>query len=94
MELSSRYQVDDEVTFQKLEDSTVLVHLTTGRIHHTNATGSRIWELLQAGQSLAEILKTLETEFDAAPGGLRADLEGFVEQLSKENMIRLLVEGA
>ena len=87
MNLSDHYQVDSEVTFQKLEDATVLVHLTTGRIHHTNATGSRVWELLEAGRSVGEILETLQTEFEASGEQLQAEVGQFLEQLSTENMI-------
>ena len=94
MDLSCRYQVDSEVTFQKLEEATVLVHLTTGRIHHTNATGSRIWELLEAGKSVGEILTTLEGEFDIAPAQLQAELDTFIQQLSSEKMVRPAGQGA
>jgi len=91
---SSRYQADGEVSFQKLEDSTVIVHLGTGRIHHTNATGSRIWELLEQGRSLGEIVETLEKEFQAPAEQLQRETEGFVENLSAEKMIHLVGEGS
>lgn len=94
MDLSQRYQTEGEVAFQKLGEETVLVHLTTGRIHHTNITGSRIWELLEAGQSLGEIVATLRDEFDAPPGQLESEVEKFVEQLSGEKMVKLRGETA
>ncbi len=89
MDLFRHYQVDNEVTFQKLEEATVLVHLATGRIHHTNATGSRIWELLEEGRSVGEILRILENEFDASPDRLAGEVEQFLEQLSAEQMIHV-----
>ena len=84
------YAVDPEVTFQKLGEETVLVHLTTGKIHHTNETGSRVWELLKTGQPLDEILRLLGDEFDTPPEALESDVAGFVEQLEKGKMIRPL----
>ena len=87
MDLSNRYETDSEVSFQKLEDATVIVHLGTGRIHHTNVTGSRIWELIEEGRSLAEILGVLQVEFEAPPQQLQQEMLGFVEQLSAEKMI-------
>ena len=87
MEHSTRYQVDAEATFQRLGDETVIVHLGTGRIHHTNATGSRIWELLESGRSVAEIRDALLREFDVPPAQLQQELESFLQQLSTENMI-------
>ncbi len=88
MDFSSRYQTDSEVTFQKLDDATVIVHLGTGRIHHTNATGSRIWELLDAGRPLGEIVATLESEFEAPPEQLQREVADFIDKLSEERMIR------
>jgi hypothetical protein len=87
MDLSSRYRTDSEVSFQKLENATVIVHLGTGRIHHTNATGSRIWELIDEGRSLAEVVETLAAEFAVPPEQLRRDVEEFVGRLSSEKMI-------
>jgi hypothetical protein len=88
MDLSVRYQPNDDVTFQRLEDTTVIVHLGTGRIHHTNVTGSRIWELLAEGRSLEEMLPPLADEFEAPPERLRSDLESFIRTLLEANMIR------
>lgn len=87
MDDSRHYLTDPEVTFQKLGDETIIVHLGTGRIHHTNATGSRIWELLDSGRSLAEIREALFAEFAVPPDQLQRELETFVEQLSAEKMI-------
>ncbi len=87
MDSTTRYQCDADVTFQKLEDATVIVHLGTGRIHHTNATGSRIWELLNEGRSVAEVLAVLGAEFDAPAEELQQELADFVGLLAGENMI-------
>lgn len=92
MDESSRYRPDDEVTFQKLGEETVIVHLGTGRIHHTNSTGSRIWELIENGRSLGEIRETLLEEFDASPGQLCQELDGFIAQLAAERMIHAVAE--
>lgn len=87
MNFEMRYRTDGDVTFQRLEDATVLVHLGSGRIHHTNVTGSRIWELLDAGRSPEEILAMLAAEFDAPQEQMRKEVADFVQQLEQEKMI-------
>lgn len=82
-----RYNVHDDVTFQKLDDETVVVHLGTGKIHHTNPTGSRVWELLQQGRSLGQILQTLQSEFDTIPADLERDVAEFLELLERESVV-------
>ncbi len=85
---TSRYRVDELVSRQKLEDATVLVHLGTGHIHHTNKTGTRIWELLEQGHSVAEILEMLGREFDVPPDRLRNEVQKFIDQLAAGKMIQ------
>ncbi len=94
MDFSRPFQIDAEVSFQKLDDATVIVHLGTGRIHHTNTTGSRIWELIEQGRSPGEIVGRLESEFDAPPELLRQEVEAFLEQLAAEKMIHQSEAGA
>jgi len=94
VDFTRRYQADAEVTFQRLEDATVLVHLGSGRIHHTNLTGSRIWELLEAGKSLDEALQILGAEFDAPIEQIRKEVAEFVELLEGEKMIAPIADPA
>jgi len=85
---TTKYVVDPEVTFQELGDETVLVHLGTGKIHHTNATGGRVWELLQEGLGTEEILDRLDGEFESANEKLRLDVEEFIQRLAAEKIIQ------
>ncbi len=83
-----KYVVDPEVTFQELGDEPVLVHLSSGKIHHTNATGGRVWELLHEGLGTEEILERLAGEFESTSDKLRADVEAFIQRLSTERIIQ------
>jgi hypothetical protein len=89
-----RYNVHDDVTFQKLDDETVVVHLGTGKIHHTNPAGSRVWELLQEGRSLGEMMETLQAEFEASPLDMERDVAEFLEVLERENVVEIAGPGA
>lgn len=94
MNPSVRFSVHHDVTFQRLDDETVVVHLGNGKIHHTNPTGSRVWELLQDGRSLGEMIQTLESEFDATPAELERDVAEFLEALERENVVESSGPGA
>jgi hypothetical protein len=49
--------------------------------------GTRIWQLLNAHQTLRRTLEALEKEFDAPPEQLSADLTEFVGQLHTRGLV-------
>lgn len=86
------YKVDPDVISEKLGEEVVLVHLETGRIHHTNETGSRIWELLQEGRSLREMVEILRVEYSTSSEAIASDIREFIKSLRRENMIEMASE--
>jgi hypothetical protein len=64
-----------------------VVNLRTNRIFELNATGMRAWELMDDGRTRAELERQLETEFDAAPGRVRMELEQLIAQLAREGLV-------
>jgi hypothetical protein len=71
-----------DVVTQRLGDKGILVDLRTGAIYELNATGFRIWESLQSGVPLVEIVRLLETEFSAPASEIQADVDGLIARLA------------
>lgn len=88
------YRIDPDVVSEKLGGEIVLVQLETGKIHHTNETGSRVWELLQQGRSVDEILNILHGEYPASPTVVSRDVREFLDSLGREKMIEPVAETA
>jgi hypothetical protein len=76
-----------DVIARDMGGGSVLVHLGTNRIYETNATGARVWELVQEGRSRNEILAQLEAEFEVGEETLAKELDELLEQLSSEGLI-------
>ena len=49
-----------EVIAKRLDQTTVLVDISTGRIFELNETGTRIWELLGQGLNMEQIVQHLQ----------------------------------
>lgn len=64
------------------------MHLGTSEIFSLNATGSRLWELLQSRDSWTQIETTLKEEFDVGPGDLRASISDLVTSLAAAGLVR------
>jgi hypothetical protein len=88
-ESASELKPHDEVVHQRLEDSTVLVHLRTNRIYALNTTGTRFWELMAEGHSRQEIRDRLLAEFDVSEDDLDQEIDRLVSELLSEGLATL-----
>jgi Coenzyme PQQ synthesis protein D (PqqD) len=82
-----------DVVAQRFEDSLVLVHLRTNRIHEFNRTGARFWELLEEGGDRAGIEERLSAEFDVPKTQLSRELDELVERLAAEDLVQVSEDG-
>src|SRR3954468_18362350 len=58
---------NDDVIVRRMGETAVLVHLSTNQIYELNETGTRIWELLEQGDSSTKITDQLCAEFMVSP---------------------------
>jgi hypothetical protein len=75
------------VVARTVGEQAVLVHLQTNRIYELNATGSRIWELVEAGADDAEVMQRLGAEFAVSPEVAQRDFEALVADLVREGLL-------
>ena len=76
-----------DVFSRRLNDETVIAHLGTNRIYTLNATGARLWELLEEGHDRETIEQKMCAEFDVTPRELAAEVERVLESLRAEGLV-------
>jgi len=81
-----------EVVGRRVEGEIVLVHLITNQIYNLNASGSRLWELLESTMSLSDCVRALLLEYEVAPEVLERDVADLVAELARLEL--LIVEAA
>jgi hypothetical protein len=67
--------------------SAVLVHLESNRIFELNATGARVWSLLEQGVPRDEILTRLQQEFQVSSDDVAATVDDLLASLEREHLI-------
>jgi Coenzyme PQQ synthesis protein D (PqqD) len=77
----------DDVVYRELNGEVVLVHLGTDEIYALNETGSRLWELLTAGQDRVAIRAQLLEEFDVEPAILDAEIDALLVELADAGLV-------
>ena len=77
-----------DVLSRTLDGEAVLLDLASGRYFGLNEVGTRVWELLGAGKSIAEIREVLLAEFDVPPDVLERDVSELLDALRSRGLVR------
>ena len=63
--------------------------MQSGGYFGLNEVASRIWGLIQARNSIGQILSALIQEYEAPQEALRDDLQQFITELDSRSLIRI-----
>jgi hypothetical protein len=76
-----------DVSWRRLDDEVVIVHLRTNQIYRLNRTAARFWELIAQGADRATAERVLSEEFDVEDDELRRATRSLVTELSNEGLL-------
>jgi Coenzyme PQQ synthesis protein D (PqqD) len=84
------FHFSSDITWNRLDDETVLLNLENGRYYTLNRTGSIIWDLISEGLMLEQLVDRICDRFEVAEQVARDDLLVLVGELHRESLIKLL----
>lgn len=87
MKLSDKIKVKDEVLARDVGDETVMLDLAKGAYFGLDPVGARIWQLLVAGRTLAEICDVMMDEYDVPRETLERDVLTLADELAAKGLI-------
>ena len=87
--MTGRVTVPDHVIVRQLGDESVMLDMASGYYFGLDPVGARIWQLLSATSSLAEIVERLAQEYDVTPEQANSDLVRFVEELKANGLLNV-----
>jgi hypothetical protein len=70
-----------------MNGSAVLVHLDTNRIYELNATGARVWALLEQGLDREAIISRLREQFGVEDAEIESAVDELLAKLASEGLI-------
>ena len=76
-----------DVSWRRLGDEVVIVHLKTNQIYRLNRTAARFWELIAEGNDRAAAERVLAAEFDVGDAELRHETTSLVNEFSNEGLL-------
>jgi hypothetical protein len=77
----------DHTVYRELDGEAVILNLDAATYFGLDATGTRIWQLIEAHGRLDAVLAALADEYDASTDTLRADLFRLASQLVDKHLL-------
>lgn len=84
--------VPEHTTHEKMDDTTVILNVQTGRIFQLNDVGTRMWDILlmnEAAAGLEPVMTMLLDEYDVSRDSLWDELAKFLHELEQKGLIEL-----
>lgn len=78
---------NNDILANAIGSETVMMSIEQGRYYGTNNTGSYIWKLLETPLSFGELCDRLANDFNISKDQCVREVEPFLAELSKENII-------
>ena len=91
----TKYPLKSQHTASRIiEGEAVIVIPQEGLARILNQVGSRIWELMDGGRTVADIVEIISREFEVSPEEAREDILDFLRELENKKMVLISDEPA
>ena len=88
MELDSAFApADSRVAAKVLDGELIVINLDTGYYYASTGTGVAIWQQIETGASLRQVVDALVSRYDVAADRAERDARAFVEKLALETLL-------
>jgi hypothetical protein len=85
---ATTFRRDQTLPFQRVSEELIVVDPKTRNVHLFNETAGRIWELLERGASIDDLVEALGDEYEGvSEETLRAEVQAFVADLGGKGLL-------
>jgi hypothetical protein len=85
---------DEEVASKVIDGEAIIINLANGIYYSMDKVGALVWERLQAGDSLEEVITAVTGRYDIAREQAERNVRELAQELSQENLIVAYENGA
>jgi len=84
---AAKVRIVEDVVYRELEGEMVLLNLRTGVYFGLDPVGTRVWQLLQEGCTVAQVCERLADEYDVTAALAGQDVRAFVTALRDNALV-------
>jgi hypothetical protein len=89
MNSESVLNIPTQVMARQVGDETVILDLASGLYFGLDEVGTRVWEMIGDGASIARICEQLGREYEVAPDVLARDVNSLLGELRSRGLVTL-----
>jgi hypothetical protein len=94
IESGTRFRLNvDAVGAKVIDGEAIIVNVVNGRYHSMDGSGAVVWQLMDAGGSIEEIVDALSQGYDVDPERARSDVEQLARELVDQDLMILNTDG-
>jgi len=88
LSLQARYRPrDEEVASKVIDGEAIIINLANGVYYSMDKVGALIWDLLQAGCTLEEMILAVTDQYDVSREEAESNVRELVQELIQENLV-------
>ena len=77
----------EEVAAKVIDGEAIIINLANGVYYSMDKVGAFVWDLLQAGHTLEEVIAAVTTRYDVSREQAEANVRELVQELVQENLV-------
>lgn len=82
-----RFAISQDVVHRVLDGETIVLSLDSGTYFGLNATGTRVWRLIEDGVPRSQIIERISGEFEHPLDEVRADVDELLALLQSKGLV-------
>jgi hypothetical protein len=76
-----------DVIVRELAGESVVLDLSSGRYFGLNAVGTRVWQLIQEGQPVEGVIRSVTVEYEADAADVERDVLALLDDLQARGLV-------
>ena len=85
---------EEEVASKVIDGEAIIINLANGVYYSMDKVGALVWERLQAGYTLDDVIRAVTDAYDVSPEQAESNVVELVEELLLENLVVTSENGA
>src|SRR5690242_2963279 len=83
----------EEIAAKVIDGEAIIINLANGIYYSMDKVGGLIWEMIEGGKTLEDMVATILAQYDVSPEQLKSDIEQLVNELLQENLVTAIENG-